>query len=230
MENLKKIDWFKWLIITLGVWLIIYPHPYTALVTLLVFVPLITLSIHGIIGRRPSISTLFNGVLNNQSCFSPVTHLFCSFFLIAIRVFIDYDTENLLVFMSVGLLSTIVLVILLFLTHKLADKEDDTAAPNYVILGLLLLFYSPTSMFAINCVYDNSEPKTYQVRVIGKTKSSIRSKGGSDYHLKVTSWTNDIDPVSIEVPSDKYYDVEEGDDVKVQVRNGLFGVGWYYIE
>ena len=57
MTALKKIDWVKWFIVVLGVWLFIYPHPYKVLVTLLVVVPLITLIIHGVIGSRPSIST-----------------------------------------------------------------------------------------------------------------------------------------------------------------------------
>ncbi|NOS56514.1 MAG: hypothetical protein HOP37_09705 [Cyclobacteriaceae bacterium] len=230
MENLKRIDWVKWLIITLGVWLIIYPHPYKALVTILVIVPMITLFIHGIVGNRPSISALFDGVLDNKSSFSPITHFCCSFILLGFRVFMDYDPENMFVMMGVGLVSAFIPCLILLSTHKLADKKDEMAGLNYVLLGLMLLFYPPTSMFAINCVYDNTEPHTYQVKVIDKDKSRSSSKSGGDYYLKVTSWTHNSEPISIEVSSDKYSDVEEGDTVIVHARDGLFGVGWYYIE
>jgi hypothetical protein len=230
MENLKRIDWVKWVIITVGVWLIIYPHPYKALVTILVIAPMITLIIHGIVGNRPSISVLFDGVLDNKSSFSPITHFCWSFVLLGFRVFMDYDPENMFVMMGVGLVSAFIPCLLLLSTHRLADKKDEMAGSNYVLVGVMLLFYSPTSMFAINCVYDNTEPHKYQVKVIDKHSSRSSSKSGGDYHLKVTSWTHNSESISIEVSSDKYSDVEEGDTVIVHARDGLFGVGWYYIE
>ncbi len=230
MEYLKRIDWVKWFIIVLGALLIFYPSPYRVLVTLLVITPMITLIIHGIIGKRPSISTLFDGVLNNESSFSPVIHLVFSTVLLGFRIFLDYDPESMFVVMGVGLVSTFISSIFLLLTHKLADRKDDMAGLNYTLLGLLLLFYSTTSMFAINCVYDNSEPHKYQVKVIDKDKTRSSGKSSGDYHLKVTSWSHHSEPVSVEVSSDKYGEVEVGDTVIVHARDGLFGVGWYYVE
>jgi hypothetical protein len=230
MENLKRIDWVKWFIIALGAWLIIYPHPYKALVTLLVIVPLITLIIHGIIGKRPSITALIDDALSNKSSFSPITHLFCSSLLLGFSVFMDYESENMFVMMGVGLLATLVMSLLVLLTCKLEEMKDDLAGINYMIFGVTLLFYSPTAMFAINCVYDNTEPHTYQVKVIDKSSTGGLSKAGKDYHLKVTSWNNNTEPINIEVSLGKFHDVKAGDVVKVHVRDGLFGVGWYYIE
>ncbi len=230
MTDLKKIDWVKWFIIALGVWFVIYPQPYKALVTLLVLLPLSTIIIHGVIGRRPSISTLLDGVLDNKSSFSPITHALCAMIPLGFRVFMDYDPENMLVMIGIGLASTFASYLLVLSTHKHADKHDDSAGLNYVIIGALLLFSSSTSMFAINCVYDNTEPHQYQVKVVDKYSSRASSKSGADYNLKVTSWKKHSEILTIEVPSEKYNSVEKGDEVKVHVRDGLFGVGWYYIE
>jgi hypothetical protein len=227
MTFLKKIDWVKWFIIVLGVWLFIYQHPYKILVTLLVIVPLITLIIHGVIGSRPGISTLFNGVLNNKSTFSPVTHIGIATMALGYRVFTDYDAENTFKLLGVGLVATFALILLLFATHKLAVSKDDSF--NFIFFAPLLLFYAPTSMFAINCVHDNTEPHVYQVKVVDKS-SSKSSRSDGTHHVKVTSWIPNAEPVGIEVSLDTYHDVEEGDLVNVHVRDGLFGVGWYYVE
>ena len=225
-EDLKQIDWIKWLIIALGVWLFFYPHPYTILVTTIVAIPLITLIIHGIRGRRPSLATLFDGIMDNKSRFSPLTHALCSTLAIGFRIFLDYDPENMFEMMGVGVLAILPLTLLLFITHKPVDKNDEPAT-YYVLLALLLLFYTPTSTFAINCLHDNTEPHVYNVKVVSKSKSS--SKSDADLYIDVASWTNHPDPVSIQVSPDKYYDVEEGDLVNVHVRDGLFGIGWWYV-
>ncbi len=223
-----KIDWTKWLLIVLGIWLFLYPHPYKFLVTLLVVIPLITLIIHGAIGKRPRVSTLFEGISDNQSTFSPVTHLLCSTLALGFRIFLDYDPENMFVMLGIGALAIIPLAALVFVTHKPADPSDKSTTTSYVLLTLLLLFYSPTATFAINCVHDNSEPHVYPVKVISKSRSS--SKGDADLYLDVESWKGDSEPVSIQVPSEKYYAAEEGSLVNVHVRDGLFGIEWWYVE
>jgi multisubunit Na+/H+ antiporter MnhG subunit len=226
MQELKKIDWVKWIIIALGAWLLVYPKPYKVLVTLLVVIPLITLIIHGVIGRRPTVSSLFDGLLDNQSSFSPVAHLTIAMVLLGFRVFIDYDPESMLRLLGVGLVSTFALCLLLLATHKIVTKEDDLS--HFVMLSFLLLFFAPTSMFAINCVYHNTQPQVHQVKVLEKYRPT--SKPDADYYLKVASWLPDSEPVSIEVSLDKYYNAKEGDLVNVHVGEGLFRVGWYYIE
>jgi hypothetical protein len=142
----------------------------------------------------------------------------------------DYDPENMFVLIGIGLLSAFIPCMLLLLTHKLADKNDEMAGLNYVLLGVILLFYAPTSMFAINCVYDNTEPHVYPVMVIDKDKSRSSSKSGGDYYLRVTPWTDQSEPISIEVSANTYSNVDKGDSVIVYTRDGLLGVGWYYIE
>jgi|JI9StandDraft_1071089.scaffolds.fasta_scaffold165394_2 hypothetical protein len=226
ISNLKKIDWVKWIIIILGAWLLIYPKPYKVLVTLLVSIPLITLIIHGIMGKRPGISTLFQGLLNGASNFSPMTHMCFATILLGFRVFMDYDSESMLVFIGVGLVATLLLSLLLLSTHKPEGTEDDSF--HFSILALLFLFYAPTAMFGANCVYDNTESQLSQVKVIEKFRPT--SSIDADYYLKVSSWSVNPEPIDIEVSFDKYHNAKEGDIVDVHVGKGLFGVGWYRVE
>lgn len=225
MEKLKTIDWVKWIIAGLGVWLFVYPIPYNLLATLLVVIPLLTLVAHGVAAGRPGISTLFDGVMNNQSRFSPITHMIFAAVPLGFRIFRDYDPAHMGTVVLAGLAAALVVFLLVVATHRVAEPKKEPM--NFFILGFVLLVYAPASMFTVNCLYDNHPPTRHQVDVLEKYRPS--SKADADYYLRVSSWDTGSEPVSIEVNPEQYHQSNAGDRVDIYVGEGLFRVGWYRV-
>ncbi|MBL7937386.1 MAG: hypothetical protein JNM51_16390, partial [Bacteroidia bacterium] len=54
--------------------------------------------------------------------------------------------------------------------------------------------------------------------------------GGTTYYLKVTPWGHHYDKESITVSSEQYNNSSIGSSVKIDLKEGLFNIPWYYIE
>jgi len=94
------------------------------------------------------------------------------------------------------------------------------------VIGNIAL-YSYAGTYGVNCVYDNSEAKTYHARVIDKSISGSKRK---THYLKVEPWGNHYDAENISVPRSQYQLTNIGDTVSIDYKQGLLGIPWYYVK
>jgi hypothetical protein len=93
----------------------------------------------------------------------------------------------------------------------------------------LFFLYSYSSVVAVNCVFDNSKTKIYATEIVDK-HITRRRRGGRSYDIKVKPWGNHYDAENSSVSSDEYEQYRINDQVKIEYKEGLLGILWYYLD
>lgn len=224
-----QLDWLEWVTLTLGFWFLFYPEPYTFLFTTLLIIPVLGLILNGLNGR-PSIASLVEITKDDDGSDKYDVADFIDFaaLILFVRVLIDFEFESLYSLIIPGAITFIVMLILLFTTHRLIDQTPKSKTWIYTSLVFNIFLYSYSATYGVNCVYDDSEPQVYDARVIDKTIS--RGRRHTTYYIKVTPWGHHYDPEKISVPVSQYNKIKIGQTVKIDLKKGLFNISWYYIE
>lgn len=225
-----KLDWLEYVTIGLGLWFLFYPKPYDILFTALLCMPVLGLILNGIIGR-PSISSLVEISKDDDGSDKYDVADFIDFaaWIILLRVLLDYEFESFYSMIIPGTIAFVVMLIILFVTHKLIDKSTKSKTWIYLSLIFNVFLYSYAGTYGANCVYDKSEPTVYNTEVVDK-RVHRGSKGRRTYYVKVTPWGNHYDKEEISVSSVHYDEIQIGETVKIDLKKGLFNIPWYYIE
>lgn len=113
-------------------------------------------------------------------------------------------------------------------THKLVDQANPNRGLIYLTVVGNIVLYSYAATYGINCVYDNSEPKVYQAKVIDKSIS--RGRRHTTYYLRVEPWGHHRDAENISVAPSQYSETTIGQTVSIDYKEGLLGIPWYYVE
>ena len=50
------------------------------------------------------------------------------------------------------------------------------------------------------------------------------------YYIEVAPWGHHYDKEEISISKDHYQDLEIGDTVKIDLKEGLFNIPWFYVE
>ena len=224
-----QLDWLEWVTLTLGFWFLFYPEPYTFLFTTLLIIPILGLILNGLNGR-PSIASLVEITKDDDGSDKYDVADFIDFaaLILFLRVLIDFEFESLYSLIIPGAITFIVMLILLFTTHRLIDQTPKSKTWIYTSLVFNIFLYSYSATYGVNCVYDDSEPQVYDARVIDKTISKGRRH--STYYIKVTPWGHHYDPEKISVPVSQYNKIQIDQTVKIDLKKGVFNISWYYIE
>lgn len=225
-----KLDWLEYITMGLGFWFLFYPKPYDILFTALLCMPLIGLLLNGLTGR-PSISSLVEISKDDDGSDKYDVADFIDFaaWIILLRVLIDYEFESFYSMIIPGTIAFAIMLIILFATHKLIDHTTKSKTWIYLSLIFNVFLYSYAGTYGANCVYDNSEPTVYKAEVVDKRVHKGR-KGRRTYYVKVTPWGHHYDKEEISVSSVLYDEVQIGQTVKIDLKQGLFNIPWYYIE
>lgn len=228
MKSILKIDWILLMIGALAIWITVYPYPLEFLTGGLIVLPIISILIHGMRGR-PSLSVLVENFFDKKSFkSSPLGHLALAGVALGYRVFESYEPDSFSKIIISGSAATLMMAALLFATHKQANLKEGLGGISYFLIFLVLLFYSPTAMFAINCVYDYTSPNVYEVTVVDTGRRTTQS--GQTYTVKVTPWGDRTEPERVEVTPELYFDSEDGDKLNIKEKPGVFHVPWFYVE
>ncbi|NNV56064.1 hypothetical protein [Limnovirga soli] len=225
--TLHKLDWLEWLSIGLCVWFWFYPHPYKVAFTIVLLLPILGLILNGL--SRPSLASLVSiSTQSGEEKYDLADFLEFPGLVILIRVLIDYEFESFFSIIKVGTVGFIIILLLLGATHKLVDKTNKNRWLIYLTVVGNITIYSYAATYGVNCVYDNSQPKVYQAKVIDKSIS--RGRRHTTYYLKVEAWGSHHDAENISVASSQYSDTEIGETVSIDYKEGLLGIPWYFIE
>jgi hypothetical protein len=93
--------------------------------------------------------------------------------------------------------------------------------------AILMLPYCFASSVIINCHYDNSKTSSYQAIVIGKYETHGK---GTAHYLRLKKWGPKNEDNEIKVSSTTYLKIHKGQQVTMDVSEGLLHVPWYYLE
>lgn len=225
--SLHQLDWLEWISIGLCIWLWFYPHPYKLVFGLVLSLPIIGLILNGL--TRPNLASLVS--ISNQKDedkYDLADFIEFPGLVILIRVLIDYEFESFYSILKVGTIGFILLLLILGATHKLVDKTNPNKALIYFTVIGNIAIYSYAATYGINCVFDNSEPKVYQAKVIDKSISKGRRH--TTYYLRVEPWGHHRDAENISVATSQYNETEIGQTVSIDYKEGLLNIPWYYIE
>ena len=225
-----KLDWLEYITLVLGFWFLFYPKPYEMLFTALLCMPIIGLILNGLTGR-PSISSLVEISKDDDGDDKYDVADFIQFaaWMILVRVLLDYEFESFYSIIIPGTIAFAIMLIMLFATHKLIAKTTKSKTWIYLSLIFNVFIYSYAGTYGANCVYDKSEPTVYDAEVFDK-RVYRSSKGGRTYYLKVTPWGHHHDMEEISVPSSQYDEIQIGQTIKIDLKEGLFNIQWYYVE
>ncbi len=89
--------------------------------------------------------------------------------------------------------------------------------------------YSYGAVVSINCAFDSSKPKVYESQIIDK-RMHKGSKGRKTYYVKVLPWGHHYDVEEIKVSQSEYDHYTVNETVKIDYKEGLLGIPWYYLE
>jgi hypothetical protein len=225
-----KLDWLENITIVIGLWFLFFPRPYVVLFIVLLAMPWIGLFLNGLNGR-PSIASLVEVTKDDkgEDKYDVADFIDFAAWMLVARILIDYEFENFYSLIIPGSIAFAIMLVLLFATHKLIEQTTKSKAWIYLSLIFNVLLYSFGATYGINCVFDKSEPKVYDAEVVDK-KIERGSKGRRWYYIKVTPWGHRYDKEDISVSSQKYDQIQIGQKVKIDLKEGVFNIPWFYVE
>lgn len=225
-----KLDWLEYITMGLGLWFLFYPKPYCLIFTALLCMPILGLVLNGITGR-PSIASLVEISKDKDGSDKYDVADFIDFpaWVILLRVLLDFEFESYYSMIIPGVIAFVMMLIILFATHKFIDRTTKSKSWIYLSLIFNVSLYSFAGTYGANCVYDKSDPQVYEAEVVDK-RIRRSSKGRKTYYIKVTPWGHHYDKEEISVAESQYNEIQIGQTVKIDLKEGLFNIPWYYIE
>ena len=225
--TLHKLDWLEWIAIGLSMWFLFYPKPYNLLLLSLLLLPFIGMFLNGL--NKPSIASLVEIDRNSKNEYDVADFIDIPAWAITIRVFIDYELDSYWGLIIIGSVAFIAVLFFLFITHKQIEDSNKDKLWIYLSIIFSIFIYSYSSIYAINCSFDNSVPKVYDSKIIDKHISRGR-KGRKTYYVKVQPWGHHYESENMKVSRDEYESYYINESVKIDYKKGLLGISWYYLE
>lgn len=224
-----KLDWLEKVTLALAIWFWIYPKPYTILFTILLIIPILGLVLNGLNGK-PSIASLVEITKKDDgdNKYDVADFIDMAAIVIFIRVLVDYEFEDFYSLIIPGTIGFALMVIVLFLTHKMIIDNGKSRFWIYSSLFFNIFLYSYSATYGINCTYDFSEPKVFDAEIIDKHIS--RGRRHTTHYLRVTPWGHHHDAEDIAVASSQYNSYAIGETIKIDLKQGLLNIPWYYVE
>lgn len=198
-------------------WTIVKPEPYRYAVWASLILPLTALGLM----RR------FHGVLRfDGKPKSAYPNIGAAFILpclgLALRVLLDFNILNWNAFwLPFAGISLSVYVLVLWFAGDARQK------PARAILRIFVCaLYGCVSVVSLNGTLDTSSPSLYKARVLGKRASIGRHPS---YYLKLSPWGPKNVQQEVDVGKRVYEKRRVGDHVDVVVRQGKFGIPWFFV-
>ncbi len=224
-----KLAWLEYLSIAMAAWFIFYPYPYKIVFTILLILPIVGLILNGL-NNRPSIASLVKITKNDDGSYEYEIADFIDViaWVILLKVIFKYEFESIYSLAITGGVAACLMLILLYATHQFSTNEKFKRS-IYFRMILNILIYSYGATYGVNCIFDNSNPKKYEVTVIDK-RTRTSSKSGDTYYLKVNPWGHHYDNEEISVSLSDYESTNIGNKVEIDLKEGLLGIPWFYVD
>ncbi|NQZ08166.1 MAG: hypothetical protein HRT35_13495 [Algicola sp.] len=199
-------------------WALFYPKPYDFVIWACVIAPLLVLTTiplsKGIVK--------FDGRQGGEYPVAAMAFIIPTLSLV-IRAIMDWSFLS----WSAFWLPFVGITITVFVLIQVANKSSKPKGVDSFAHLLFCAAYGWAVTVSLNGVLDSSESQIYPVTVLEKQNSGGKSK---TWNLKLAPWALQSTPEDIEVSKSKYEAIAVGDTVDVHVREGAFGMPWYYVK
>ncbi|CAM4384997.1 hypothetical protein SAMN06265348_11442 [Pedobacter westerhofensis] len=125
-----------------------------------------------------------------------------------------------------ALLVAIVLVVILMVANKSFSRISESRIMGIVLIMICSFLYGFCTVVCLNCVYDTSNSRYYQARVLDKWVSNGRTKA---YHFKISQWREGGDTENIQVSRQMFDRINIEDPMNVYLYEGRLKIPWYVI-
>lgn len=173
----------------------------------------------------------FNGLIKfdspkNSAFPSIALGIILPFFALMLRSILDFELLDYyqIIYIASGLMLISTIILTLSCSNYTSAKISNfNRIIAYVILSFMY-FYS--TIVLLNCTLDTSITKTYEAKIIEKTKSEGKT---TSYYLRITPWGNQKNSEEYSVSSNFYVTHQIGDEIHVFSRKGFFRIPWIEI-
>lgn len=224
---LHRLNWLEYIAIGFSLWFVFYPKPYEWLLIVLLIIPILGLFINGL--GKPSIASLVEIDRESKNEYDVADFIDVPAFAVMIRVLKDYELDSYSSVLTAGSIAFSLVLLFIYFTHQQITESSKDKSWIYSSVIFCIFVYSFSAVISINCVFDDSKPKVYQTEIIDKHSSRSR-KGSRSYYVKVKPWGHHYDAENIRVSSQEYEQYSINDSVKIDYKEGLLGIPWYYLE
>ena len=227
--TIHKLDWLEYLTIGIAIWFWIYPKPYILLFSILIFIPIFGILLNGL--HKPSFASLVEITLDDKDNikYDVADFIDIAAWVILVRVISDYNFENYYSLIIPGIISLIIIFSILFLTHKKIEKSNRNKLWIYTSIIFNISIYSIAATYGSNCTYDFSKPKIYETKILSKTIETGK-RNRKYYYIEIAPWGHHFDKEEIYISKRQYDDYEIGEVVEVDLKEGLLGIPWFFVE
>lgn len=237
----ENLIWLNCITILLCGWLLLY-HILSneILFLIIVFIPVL-----GIALRRRAGKKSLDDYIQSLDFITFFNFYYIDLYIavasiaLALRVFWDFEFENLYSLLThVGIVFAF-LISLFLLTHKKITGSPEHKFIMYGMFSIVVFLYSYSAVYGINCLYDYSDPVQFKTTVLTKwiqvdkqkrRRRSILFNPTHSYKITVAPWGNNSNRETLNIPYEQYNMFEAGDSVYVDVQSGLFGIPWYHLD
>lgn len=224
---LHKLNWLEWIAIGLSMWFLFYPKPYNFLLIALLLLPFIGMFLNGL--NKSSIASLVEIDRDSKNEYDVADFIDIPAWVITVRALLDYELDSFSSLIIIGSVAFIAVLLFLFATHKQIENSNKDKTWIYLSIIFSIFIYSYSSITAINCSFDTSNPIIYETKIIDKHISKGR-RGRKTYYVKVQPWGHHYDSENMKVSSSEYENYLINESVKIDYKEGLLGIPWYYLE
>ncbi|CAL2112482.1 conserved membrane protein of unknown function [Tenacibaculum sp. 190130A14a] len=214
----KALNWIGGLLL---VWNLFKPEPYEYSILSLIVLPIITTLIliyyKGLIRIDEKKGSAYPTAI--YAMLMPSSGLF-------LRALLDY---NIFDYSNIWIPSiTIGITLITLVIYGTKEFKFKKVKDYFTVLSLSILFwgFGYGAVVTLNCMHDESTPKTYLSKVLNKR---INSGKATTYYLELESWGPQTENDDVSVSKELYENLEINDNANIYLKKGRFEIPWFVV-
>jgi hypothetical protein len=214
----KILNWTGGLI---GAWTLFLAYPYEYAIIASIALPIICVIV----------LKYFNGLIRideRKDTAYPTIFLaiFAASIGLCLRGLLDYNIFDYSKIWTPSILIVLTYIAVLTIGNKELKFKKAKDYFTILVFSIFMFGYGYGAVITLNCMFDKSEPETFNATILSKRISSGKH---TTYYIELTPWglQNEIDEVS--VSKDLYNKLDQNDKVNIYFMNGQFGIPWFQV-
>ncbi|TRX60656.1 hypothetical protein FNH22_06320 [Fulvivirga sp. M361] len=205
------------------IWLLFHPDPYTLATAVNIILP--TIGLFLVVANKSLIKIYYD---KNSPYPSLSTTLSMPPMALVIRAIIDFniiDYQNAWRYALI-LSPLLFLMIIIGTRNQFRAKNKMEELGGYLITALALGFFTFYTSIMINCTYDDSWPEQYAA-IVDYKEIEEDNDSPTTYLLTISPWGTIEEQMEVSVSERLYNEVAVGDEVFVNLHQGLLNIPWF---
>lgn len=217
-KTAKIINWTGGLI---GAWTLFLANPYEyAIIASIVFPILCVL-----------VLKYFNGLIRiderKDTAYPTIFWaIFASSMGLCLRGLLDYNIFDYSKIWVPSILVALAYIAVLAIGNKEFSFNKAKDYWTIIVFSILIFGYGYGAVTTLNCMYDESEPETFDATILSKRISSGKS---TTYYLELTPWGKQKEIDEVSVSKDLYNKLEKNSRVTIYFMKGRFDIPWFEV-